>query len=106
MLPLLLLYLVLTEVVQLVVLLATPITDLFPVGTFDKIEHPVLLALVLILVVSFVHGLALRLAILRRVGVGQIARCSLVFRPTMPSNIYHVDLWVQTTSRHTSGRPW
>ena len=67
-LPLLLLYLVLTEAVQLIVALATPIADLFPAGTFDKIEHPLLLALMLILIVSFVLGLALRLAILRRVG--------------------------------------
>jgi uncharacterized membrane protein len=67
-LPLLLLYLVLTEAVQLIVTLATPIADLFPVGTFDKLEHPVLLALLLLLFVSFVFGLALRLAILCRMG--------------------------------------
>lgn len=67
-LPLLILYLILAEVVQIVVALATPIADLFPAGTFDKIGHPVLLALVLTLVVLFVLGLALRVAILHRVG--------------------------------------
>jgi uncharacterized membrane protein len=67
-LPLLLLYMVVAEMVQLIMALATPIADLFPAGTFDKVEYPVLLALVLILVVSFVLGLALRVALLRRVG--------------------------------------
>lgn len=67
-LPVLLLFLVLTEAVQLIVALATPIADLFPAGTFDKFAHPVLLALLLLLVVSFVLGLALRLAFLRRMG--------------------------------------
>lgn len=67
-LPVLLLFLILTEAVQLIVALATPIADLFPAGTFDNIEHPVLLALLLLLLVSFVLGLAVRLAFLRRVG--------------------------------------
>ena len=67
-LPLLLLFLVLNEAVQLIVALATPIADLFPAGTFDNIDHPVLLALLLLLLVSFVFGLALRLAFLRRMG--------------------------------------
>jgi len=59
---------VLAEAVKLIVALATPTADLFPTGTFDTIEQPGLLALVLILVISFMLGLALRLAILRRVG--------------------------------------
>ena len=67
-LPLLLLYMLVAEMVQLIVVLATPIADLFPAGTFDKVEYPVLLALVLILLVSFVLGLALRVSILSRVG--------------------------------------
>ena len=67
-LPVLLLFLILTEAVQLIVALATPIADLFPAGTFDNIEHPVLLALLLLLLVSFILGLALRLAFLRRMG--------------------------------------
>lgn len=67
-LPLLLLYLVLAEAVQLIVALATPIADLFPAGIFDNVDHPVLLALILLLIVSFVLGLLLRMAYLRRMG--------------------------------------
>ncbi|MBW2171536.1 MAG: DUF502 domain-containing protein [Deltaproteobacteria bacterium] len=59
-LPLLLLYLILSEALGLVVALATPIADLFPKGTFDKIEHPVLMGLALIVAASFLIGLAMR----------------------------------------------
>jgi uncharacterized membrane protein len=68
-LPLVLFYLVLAEILQLVVALATPIADLFPKGTFDKINAPVLVAVILIVGASFLFGLALRLMILRRVGL-------------------------------------
>ena len=68
-LPLLVLYMLLAELLQLVVELATPIADLFPQGTFDKINAPVLLALILIVGVSFVLGLALRSITLRRFGL-------------------------------------
>lgn len=69
-LPLLLFYLLLSELLQLVVLLATPIADhLFPKGTFDQVKDPVLLAFVLIVGVSFILGLALRSMILRRAGL-------------------------------------
>ena len=68
-LPLLVLYMLLAELLQLVVELATPIADLFPQGTFDKINAPVLLALILIVGVSFVLGLALRSMTLRRLGL-------------------------------------
>ena len=59
-LPVLLLYLLVSEALDLIVALATPIADLFPKGTFDRINEPVILGLILILVVSFLIGLALR----------------------------------------------
>lgn len=68
-LPLVLFYLLLAELLQVVVALATPIADLFPKGTFDKVEAPVLIGLVLIVGVSFLFGLALRSANLRRIGL-------------------------------------
>jgi len=68
-LPLLLLYLLLAEMLQLVVALATPLADLFPKGTFDKVNAPVVLALILIVGSSFVFGLALRSITLRRFGL-------------------------------------
>ncbi|MGB2687499.1 MAG: hypothetical protein WBG61_06480 [Desulfobacterales bacterium] len=67
-LPLLLLYLLLSEALGLIVALATPIADLFPKGTFDEINHPVAMGLILILGVSFVLGLGLRSENGRRLG--------------------------------------
>ena len=67
-LPILLLYLLLAEALDLIVVLATPIADLFPEGTFGKIEFPVILGLVLILGVSFVIGLGLRAQSGRKAG--------------------------------------
>jgi uncharacterized membrane protein len=67
-LPVLLLFMLLAEALQLVVALATPIADLFPKGVFDQAEAPVLIALILIVGVSFLLGLALRSAALSRLG--------------------------------------
>ena len=67
-LPLVLFYLMLAEMLQLVVALATPIADLFPKGTFDRVNAPVLIALILIVGASFLFGLALRSMTLRRFG--------------------------------------
>ncbi len=67
-LPILLLYLLLAEALGMIAALATPIVDLFPEGTFGKIEYPVILGLVLILGVSFGIGLGLRAKIARRSG--------------------------------------
>ena len=67
-LPVLLLYMLLVEALQLVVALATPIADLFPKEVFAHTKTPVLIALILIVGVSFLLGLALRSAVLSRVG--------------------------------------
>ena len=68
-LPLLLFYMLFTELLQLVVVLATPIADLFPKGTFDEVKTPVVFAVILIVGASFLFGLALRFMLLRRVGL-------------------------------------
>ena len=68
-LPLVVFYLLLAEMLQLVVAAATPIADLFPKGTFDRVNAPVLVALILLVGASFLFGLALRWMILRRVGL-------------------------------------
>jgi uncharacterized membrane protein len=68
MLPVLLLYLLLGEVLDLVIGLATPIADLFPKGTFDNLTTPFPIAVILIVGVSFVIGLALRVEIGRSLG--------------------------------------
>jgi uncharacterized membrane protein len=67
-LPLLLLYLLLSEIVDLIIALATPIADLFPAGIFDKVAYPGLWALLLVVLISFLFGLALQAALLRRAG--------------------------------------
>jgi uncharacterized membrane protein len=67
-LPLLLLYLLLSEVFDLVIALATPIADLFPKETFEVVNFPAVIAIVLILAASFFLGLGLHSSILRRVG--------------------------------------
>jgi uncharacterized membrane protein len=59
-LPILLLYLLVAEALDLIVALATPIADLFPKATFEKVEFPVIVGLILILGVSFLIGLGLR----------------------------------------------
>lgn len=68
-LPVLLLYLLLAEALELVVALATPITELFPEGTFDEVRFPVIIALVLIVGASFLIGLGLRSTTARRLGL-------------------------------------
>ena len=67
-LPVLLLYLLLGEILDLVVGLATPIADLFPKGTFDDLTAPFPIAVALIVGVSFVFGFALRVEMGRRIG--------------------------------------
>jgi uncharacterized membrane protein len=67
-LPVLLLYLLLGEILDLVVGLATPIADVFPKGTFDNLTAPFPVAVALIVGVSFVIGLAMRLEVGRRLG--------------------------------------
>jgi len=59
-LPILLLYLLVSEALDIVVAMASPIADLLPAGTFDKVEFPVAVGLILILGVSFLIGLGLR----------------------------------------------
>ena len=67
-LPILLLYLLLAELLGVMVALATPLVGLFPQGAFERINAPVLVAVVLIVGASFLLGLALRSMTLQRVG--------------------------------------
>jgi uncharacterized membrane protein len=52
-----------------VVALTTPIADLFPKGTFDQVKMPAVIGIILIVGASFLFGLALRSASLRRLGL-------------------------------------
>jgi uncharacterized membrane protein len=59
--PILLVYLMVSEALDLVFSMAGPIADLFPKGTFDRINFPRIMALLLILGVAFLTGLVFRL---------------------------------------------
>lgn len=76
--PLLLFYLLLSEIFAAVVGLATPIADLLPPGIVDEVKSPVVIAVLLIVVASFLLGLAGRLPLAK-----------------------HIALWIE---RHTLGR--
>jgi len=67
-LPIILLYLALSETLEVLVLLATPIADLIFPGHFEKTEFPVLVALVLLVLISFILGLLMLSDIGRRFG--------------------------------------
>jgi uncharacterized membrane protein len=67
-LPLLLFVLLLGEALEAVVALATPIADLFPEGTFENLREPVVVAIGLILLASFLLGIGTRLPAVRRFG--------------------------------------
>ena len=68
-LPILLLYVLLDEVLALIVALATPIADVvLPASVSEAITHPVLLAIVVLLATSIVIGLAARTQVGRWLG--------------------------------------
>jgi len=67
-LPLVMLYLLLDQIIEILIVLATPIADLFPSGFFDNLPLPGVIALVLLVGASFLFGLALRSDTLRRFG--------------------------------------
>jgi uncharacterized membrane protein len=67
-LPLVMLYLLMDEIIELLIALATPIADLFPGELFDNLKLPGVIALALLVGASFLFGLALRSDTLRRFG--------------------------------------
>lgn len=67
-LPLMLLWMLVGQVLDLVVSLATPIADLFPPSWFKDLSAPAIVAFGLILTASFLFGLVLRSQTLVRVG--------------------------------------
>ena len=67
-LPLLLLFLVFKELVELLVTVATPIADLFPVGTFDTEHQTELLAALLIICTALIIGILAKIPASRAAG--------------------------------------
>ncbi len=60
--PLLIFYVLMGEILDVIIALATPIAALFPEDTFDYLSDPDVLAWVLILFFSFLFGLAAQLS--------------------------------------------
>ena len=73
-LPILLFILLLKETLQLVVGLAIPIADLFPPDTFADPKHPVALAILLIVGLSFFIGIAMHSKTASRIGTWLAAK--------------------------------
>ena len=67
-LPVMLLWIGLTEIGGLLAAMATPIADLFPSGTFDQLKAPGIVALIIILIASLITGLAAKVPLLRFLG--------------------------------------
>ena len=68
-LPSLLFYLLFSELLEVVTLLATPIAGLFPAGTFESFQAPLVIGLLLIVAASFLLGLGLRSRFASEVGL-------------------------------------
>jgi len=67
-LPLLLLWMLVGQALDLVVVLATPIADMFPASWFQDLAAPSVVAFALVTLASFLFGLDLRSQLLSRLG--------------------------------------
>jgi len=68
--PLVLLYLAIKEIIALMISIATPIADLFPTGTFDHVKETEIIAALLILGVAFALGLLSKIKAGQTIGRG------------------------------------
>ena len=67
-LPILLLGLALKEIIGLLIVLAEPIAEMIPKGSFERVNLPGLLAIILMALMSFIIGLLIRSDWLSRIG--------------------------------------
>jgi uncharacterized membrane protein len=67
-LPIMLFYLIFSEIMEMAVVLATPIADLFPPGTFDETKAAWFFAILLIVGTSFLLGILVKLGLGRSLG--------------------------------------
>lgn len=66
--PLVLLWLTIRELVELMVAFAEPIADAFPAGTFDWVRNPELVSPILIVVIAILLGLLASIPLVRKAG--------------------------------------
>jgi uncharacterized membrane protein len=74
--PLILVFLAIKEIIGLMINVATPIADMFPAGTFDNVRETEILAALLILGTAFILGVLSKIRAGRAIGRG-IERYSL-----------------------------
>jgi uncharacterized membrane protein len=67
-LPLLLFYVLMGEILDAIILLATPVAELFPEDSLDFLRNPDALAWLLILLLSILFGLAIQIGWVARLG--------------------------------------
>ena len=68
--PLVLLFLAIKEIIALMISFATPIADIFPAGTFDHVRQTEILAVLLILATALLLGLLSKIRAGRAIGRG------------------------------------
>jgi uncharacterized membrane protein len=68
--PLILVFLAIKEIIGLMINVATPIADMFPAGTFDNVRETEILAALLILGTAFILGLLSKIRAGRAIGRG------------------------------------
>jgi uncharacterized membrane protein len=68
--PLVLVFLAIKEIIELMIGVATPIADMFPAGTFDSVKETEILAALLILGVALILGALSKIKAGRTVGRG------------------------------------
>lgn len=66
--PLVLLWVTIRELVELLVAFAEPIADAFPAGTFDWVQNPALVSPILIVCVALLLGMMASVPLIRRAG--------------------------------------
>jgi uncharacterized membrane protein len=79
-LPLLLFYMLFSELLSVIVALAAPIAGLFPEETFKQLSSPLIVSILLLTVTSFIFGLALRSQNLTRMGT-RVEQATLMHVP-------------------------
>jgi uncharacterized membrane protein len=66
--PLVLLWITLRELVELLIAFAEPIADAFPAGTFDWVQNPALVSPILIVCIALFLGLLASIPVVRKAG--------------------------------------
>ena len=78
--PLVLLWIVIRELVDVLIAFAKPIADAFPAGSFDWVRNPALVAPILIVVIALLLGVLASIPLIRKTGAA-LERNTLGLKP-------------------------